>query len=954
MFVLLAPVAAAIALSAGCANNEEKPVAEKPKYAPVEEAPGASAKPDAAALDESAAPGAAGNSLPGGVPPTSLPKTGSSPDSAGTAIPGNPYKVPNGTPEELLEFINRLGQQNPKGTAREAILADFQDIQNARLAAADKILAGKADDSLKIQAAQMKLAIFRDLDRLQIPGAAERMQQFANSLTTNPNPQLARFGRFLLFDSSVAKMAQAGFQDPAAVVGEVKKLLAGDKGSPEAYMLAEQVSQLLAQQGFQNEAGETLKLIADRLKDETDPELVKQAAGITARAKVLAADISNLMLDVLTDKPDAAAKLVAAAKQLLSEKDANAAYFSPIQEAAQAMEYSGQPAVAKELYDILEATYKNHENKELAGLTGDMIERARKRLSLIGKPITIEGVTLDGKPFDWNAYQGKVVLVDFWATWCGPCLEELPNLQANFAAFKDKGFDVVGVNLNQDRAELKQFFSVQELPWVTVISQEVLDGKEVAEFSDLPMAKKFGVEAIPFIMLVGKDGLVDSLHVRGPKLKARLTQLLGEPDAAKTTIPAEPPKTTPPAEVKPAEGKPAAGDKPATVKPAAEEKTGPELKPPTEKPAAEKPPAAAEGSCGEEEAPETTVPETTATEAAAEVNPYSAKPGLTTAELVAYVLKMLDKPQSIQARPGFSDAVVAACDRVLAAKPPAKEIEFNVAAESKFATLHKQACTGDEAADKRLIAFTNQMKNDARPRIARQVAFFQKERQVLDGVDRSPEQITDLLKQLHDYYGKEKLTDQHLRMASSTVALINKLPDGDEREKQFSEFGNLFAKSSDKELARYGKKLAKKPAAAESDLVGKELELAGATAGGGNFNWAQYRGKVVIVDFWATWCGPCIREMPHVKELYERLHDRGFEIVGISLDKDQEALEAFLAEHDIAWETLAGEETQGLAEKYGVRGIPTMMLVGKDGKVLGVSHNVAALIPLAEKELGAK
>ena len=129
-----------------------------------------------------------------------------------------------------------------------------------------------------------------------------------------------------------------------------------------------------------------------------------------------------------------------------------------------------------------------------------------------------------------------------------------------------------------------------------------------------------------------------------------------------------------------------------------------------------------------------------------------------------------------------------------------------------------------------------------------------------------------------------------------------------------------FAKSSDKELARYGKKLAKKPAGQESDLVGKPLELAGTTAKGAAFAWEAYRGKVVLVDFWATWCGPCRREMPNVKALYEKNSDRGFEVVGVSLDQDQEALAAYIEENPSPGKRWPATSTQQLAEKYGVRG----------------------------------
>ena len=67
--------------------------------------------------------------------------------------------------------------------------------------------------------------------------------------------------------------------------------------------------------------------------------------------------------------------------------------------------------------------------------------------------------------------------------------------------------------------------------------------------------------------------------------------------------------------------------------------------------------------------------------------------------------------------------------------------------------------------------------------------------------------------------------------------------------------------------------------------------------------------------------------------------------------EDREALDSFLAENQLPWETLAGDDTQELAEKYSVRGIPTMMVVDKEGKILGVAHQIAALRPIVEKAL---
>ncbi|MCH5378002.1 MAG: TlpA family protein disulfide reductase, partial [Planctomycetes bacterium] len=195
----------------------------------------------------------------------------------------------------------------------------------------------------------------------------------------------------------------------------------------------------------------------------------------------------------------------------------------------------------------------------------------------------------------------------------------------------------------------------------------------------------------------------------------------------------------------------------------------------------------------------------------------------------------------------------------------------------------------------------------------------------------------------------QKLADRHLRMASSTVHAINRLEDTEQREKYFQQFGDLFAKSDSKELARYGKKLAKKPAVEMTDLVGKPLALAGVTALGTEFDWDSYRGKVVLVDFWATWCGPCRAAMPHVKELYTELHEKGFDVVGVNLDKDQEQLAKYLDENEIAWANLIGDEAREVAKKYGVSAIPTMILVDRDGTVIAAGNKLDRLKPALDR-----
>jgi thiol-disulfide isomerase/thioredoxin len=119
---------------------------------------------------------------------------------------------------------------------------------------------------------------------------------------------------------------------------------------------------------------------------------------------------------------------------------------------------------------------------------------------------------------------------------------------------------------------------------------------------------------------------------------------------------------------------------------------------------------------------------------------------------------------------------------------------------------------------------------------------------------------------------------------------------------------------------------------------------------------AQWKGKVVLVDFWATWCGPCVAEMPRMKSLYDQYHAQGLEVIGISCDESAEPLQKFVAAKGIAWPQWPPQNDEGWhpeAKAWGVRGIPTMFLIDKEGLLRSVTARgeLETLIPqlLAEK-----
>jgi thiol-disulfide isomerase/thioredoxin len=343
------------------------------------------------------------------------------------------FAIPDGTPEEIMEFVEKLRAKRPKFANRQEFVAHAIKTQQAFIAAGDKILGQKTDAKVAAEAAQLKLGAMTMLAGNEIGTYAKQALAAATKLKADERPEVVKavepFWTYIrIFNAST--MEEAERKDLAnelvAAVGE-------SKFSRESRGAASRFGDLLSEKGLTEEAGALYDRLAKVATESSEPRFQKNA---------------------------------------------------------------------------------------------ERFEATARRLRLPGKFMALEGKLLTGGELDWSSYRGKVVLVDFWATWCGPCIGELPNVKENYKKYHDKGFEVVGISLDNARDKLEKFIEKEEIPWTQMYDETIQKGDGWSH----PMVRFYGINGIPAAILVDKDGKVVSMGARGEELPKLLEQLLGKAD----------------------------------------------------------------------------------------------------------------------------------------------------------------------------------------------------------------------------------------------------------------------------------------------------------------------------------------------------------------------------------------------------------------------------------------
>ncbi len=342
----------------------------------------------------------------------------------------------------------------------------------------------------------------------------------------------------------------------------------------------------------------------------------------------------------------------------------------------------------------------------------------------------------------------------------------------------------------------------------------------------------------------------------------------------------------------------------------------------------------------QEDAKEETAQQPVEEPAAEQPDPYAVPDG-TPAELIDYIQGLLRQPPpDSAAREKAIAAMLEAADKVLAGEPDESQAGLAISIKMRFIDSIEK-----------LQAFAEELRKSDRPKLARQADGAILNRQLRGALGASEEDLRKLVGQVKEYLGAGPLQPSDVSLAMAAGRVAERSNNTELAVETYKSLAEILKQSDNERIAKLAKSM--EGVVRRLTLVGNPMKLEGTLLGGEAIDWAAYRGKVVLVDFWAIWCGPCVREIPHMKEIYQQYHDRGFEIVGISLDDDREQLEKFLEEKEVPWKIIFNEEgTSSTADYYGVTAIPTMILVAADGNVISTKARGPKLSEELEKLLG--
>lgn len=430
-------------------------------------------------------------------------------------------------PIKLIDYIREnakavqsvMQEAQKQNITREAAIKRAMSL-GRDMVTASKLLAEKATtEEQKATAALSKLQALAQMMGMGDVASADDLRVAALEESKSDIPEVAEQATGIILALSLNDFDKGSMSREDLVLQVEKAIKLDAIGQPTLEAVSAAI-QLIEKKSNTKEFALAQKL-ALAFQDNTEPRLALAAWNLAAQRSDGMKKLQELfqVKEIDDTKP-----MEEAIDALVTELDSpwTAAFLADI---TTQFEYSGKSELAAKLVKKAEELAVGLKSELAKNEIAESCAKFWKRASVLGSEIPWEGLSdLEGKPFQFDEYKGKIVILDIWATWCGPCIKELPNIKEVYSKNQAAGVEVIGVNIDENPADLKEFMEKEQLPWKMVVSNE--PSKMGFETQ---LVQSLGITGIPFIAVIGRDGKVAALHTRGEALTKKIDELLASP-----------------------------------------------------------------------------------------------------------------------------------------------------------------------------------------------------------------------------------------------------------------------------------------------------------------------------------------------------------------------------------------------------------------------------------------
>ncbi|MCU0713520.1 MAG: TlpA family protein disulfide reductase [Pirellula sp.] len=427
-------------------------------------------------------------------------------------------------PVQLIEYIRAnakavqsvLQDASKQNLTRETALKRAMTLGRDMVTASKLLAQNATTDEQRVTAALSKLQALAQMMGMGDVASADDLREAAFEETKSEIPEVAEQATSIILALALGDYEKGALSKEELVSQIEKALKLKSVGQPTLEATSAAI-QLIESKTNEKEFPLAQKL-ALAFRDNPEPRLALTAWNQAAQRSAAMAKLQELFQkqELEDTKP-----MEDAIDALVSELDSpwTAAFLADI---TTQFEYSGKTEFAAKLVKKAEELAAGLKSEVAKQEIAESCAKFWKRASVLGSEIPWDGLSdLDGKPFQFQEYQGKIVILDIWATWCGPCIKELPNIKEVYAKYQSSGVEVIGINIDENPDDLKEFLAKEQLPWKMVVSND--PSKKGFETQ---LVESLGITGIPFIAVIGRDGKVAALHTRGEALTKKIDELL--------------------------------------------------------------------------------------------------------------------------------------------------------------------------------------------------------------------------------------------------------------------------------------------------------------------------------------------------------------------------------------------------------------------------------------------